>query len=759
MPTVGNTAKPTNTQEFFGLNSTNQMAQLITMPAGGPWLITAIAAWIGGVNMTATAQLCVWGTGGALLQASGQFTVANHGGLALGASGLYSSSGFSILINGGDSVYVGWWRHPSHSVQNGRFSSGSHLHDTAGAAPETLSGFSTDSSGGLGAYVADYQTANNPPNAPTLTTGGVQHNGRSVYYSWVHSDPDGNPQNSAHWQLWTTDQLTLLDDVSGLGLDQALWRTLPAGYGANNEYAYRVRTYDGSLWGAWSGFAVVRPNTAPDAPVINSPPTNTLTPAFTAGANDPDGNSIATMRYRVHRASDSAQMWDSGEGSFNQTYAGSPLSYGSLYLVEGQVKDQWGAYSPWSSYVYWTPVNPVVGAPTLSPNTTATKQNTLTPSLTVSHGSAFTDYEIEINTPSGPIVQTISEAPFAAVTSKIVATFAGLSWGQEYHYRARVLVSGVWSSWSSYAAFKINAQPTSPTLTVESDAGVPAVSAGGVLVTTDAMPIIRAPFSDPDKIPYGDTASARSVEIRRQDTQAAVTGYPRTTGTGDTTKIEGAAGGGANTTLAAASAIGATNIKVTAITGIAVNDILRIDALGNLTEYRKVTAVGTAGSGGTGITLATALSLAHSSGVAVVEVASVLTVNVIYEARVGFRDNAGQPAATYAYSPWTQFKYSLPPTPALTAPANASTVIESTPVIDWSATFSGTKTQSTYRVRIYDKGPIGANYSTETLAHDTGVISSSASEWTVPRGVLLDDHDYRWTVTITDTDGLEATLT
>lgn len=74
------------------------------------------------------------------------------------------------------------------------------------------------------------------------------------------------------------------------------------------------------------------------------------------------------------------------------------------------------------------------------------------------------------------------------------------------------------------------------------------------------------------------------------------------------------------TTLAAASLVGATNVKVTAVTGAAVGQYIRIDVTaGGLAEYRRITSVGTAGAGGTGIGFSDPLLRAHNNGVAVVQ--------------------------------------------------------------------------------------------------------------------------------------------
>lgn len=74
-----------------------------------------------------------------------------------------------------------------------------------------------------------------------------------------------------------------------------------------------------------------------------------------------------------------------------------------------------------------------------------------------------------------------------------------------------------------------------------------------------------------------------------------------------------------STTLAADAAIGATNIKATAVTNAAVGDWVRINTTGALAEYRQLTFVGTAGSGGTGLGFRDPLKKAHLSGVALVE--------------------------------------------------------------------------------------------------------------------------------------------
>jgi phospholipase C len=70
------------------------------------------------------------------------------------------------------------------------------------------------------------------------------------------------------------------------------------------------------------------------------------------------------------------------------------------------------------------------------------------------------------------------------------------------------------------------------------------------------------------------------------------------------------------TTLAAASAVGATNIKVTSVTGLSAGQTLVLENATANSELATIVNVGTAGSGGTGVDLTAPLTKAHASGAA-----------------------------------------------------------------------------------------------------------------------------------------------
>ena len=107
-----------------------------------------------------------------------------------------------------------------------------------------------------------------------------------------------------------------------------------------------------------------------------------------------------------------------------------------------------------------------------------------------------------------------------------------------------------------------------------------------------------------------------------------------TTGSGGTgLGVQNSAGGGClidhgngadlntvtGTVLAAPAVAGDTNIKVDAVTGLAENDYVRIGYVGHY-ETRQLTAVGTTGPAGTGLTFSIPLSRDHAVDEWVIEV-------------------------------------------------------------------------------------------------------------------------------------------
>ena len=122
--------------------------------------------------------------------------------------------------------------------------------------------------------------------------------------------------------------------------------------------------------------------------------------------------------------------------------------------------------------------------------------------------------------------------------------------------------------------------------------GIPGFSVGGVQ------------DSNIDENPYASTVSA------------AIRSTPVLAYTGGGTAFELASGvpAAGMTTTAAASAVGDTNVKVAAVTNLVAGQPFFIDVGQNI-EIGQISAVGTAGATGTGVTLTAPLRFAHASGV------------------------------------------------------------------------------------------------------------------------------------------------
>jgi hypothetical protein len=110
--------------------------------------------------------------------------------------------------------------------------------------------------------------------------------------------------------------------------------------------------------------------------------------------------------------------------------------------------------------------------------------------------------------------------------------------------------------------------------------------------------------SSSDENPYAASVSATT----KATPIIGYAGNQTTFQIGDNTPVAGM------TTTAAPAAAGDTNVKVASVTSLTAGQPIFIDTGANI-EYDSIQAVGTGGSSGTGVTLATPLRFAHPSGV------------------------------------------------------------------------------------------------------------------------------------------------
>lgn len=121
-----------------------------------------------------------------------------------------------------------------------------------------------------------------------------------------------------------------------------------------------------------------------------------------------------------------------------------------------------------------------------------------------------------------------------------------------------------------------------------------------------------------------------------------------------------------------------------------------------------------------------------------------------YDVRTRYRDGNSE-SIDGPWSDWKTVKDSRAPTVTLTSPANASTVTDPTPLLDWAYASVPAKAQASFQV-VVTKTADGST------ALDSGVVLSVATAYTVPPFTLVTATGYTWHVTVTDTDGLSAVL-
>jgi hypothetical protein len=626
----------------------------------------------------------------------------------------------------------------------------------------------------------DYST-NTAPNAPvnlSPSSSAQVHTGTSITYSVTHSDADfGDVASSAEFALINDNGTTILDEWTVTGINLKTFthtRSLPAGYAATSYYKWKVRTRDAAgVWGPYSSHQRFRSNTAPNTPTGLAEDSDSLTPNFSGGFSDSDsGDTMTAVQIQVYRSSDGATMWSSADlaasgSSWNKSYAGSALSIGGIYTWRARVKDSFGAYSSWSASRAFTVTAPT--GPTLSPRSIAYgvayggKQATTTPTMTITYTSNFINHEVKVfsNASGSALVQNIPATTNYASTGSKTQVLATLTNGTQYWWQARVLLTDgiTWTAWSTLggtnfdgsptlATFYINALPTAPTnLQIMDNPGTTPVTrpSDGVFIATSLVPVFLAKYNDPDLLTYNDVPGNRDIEVVNDTTGAAVMTLTNiATVFTDPVVYRLGTTAGASTTLAALAVTGATNIKVTSVTGISVGERLIIGAHNSPNqEVVLVSAVGTAGSGGTGITFTTTpLKYDHANAEAVVEITAVLALDTMYKVRTRFKDNTGNYGA---WSSYVRFKITTPSTLGSVTPSG--TVTSPSFTVAWNHTGSAGKAQGKYRVFI-------KRTSDSEIVYDSGYITSSTESHVVPGGYLRNSTAYTVSVEAVDTDNI-----
>lgn len=266
-----------------------------------------------------------------------------------------------------------------------------------------------------------------------------------------------------------------------------------AGSGGSN-YGLRIQAQDESTSGdvlewysrstSYDPYIVLdyEDNQPPGTPTVSSPTAaqkflSTATPQFIFSAVDPDTADTLSL-YNLQVATDSgfaSKVWDVVSGTsgisgwtVTRNYAGTALVPGTKYYYRANVRDNRGAYSPWSATRDFTINRPPAIADADLPNAKANgvlpihNLALLATTLTPSPEIAFTprdpdadlikEYEIEITGTGANEVVTGSFTSGTKITRKSTKL---LTAGTGYQLRIRAKDSLEYGAWSNYVLFKV----------------------------------------------------------------------------------------------------------------------------------------------------------------------------------------------------------------------------------------------------------------------------------------------------------------
>ena len=620
----------------------------------------------------------------------------------------------------------------------------------------------------------------------------------------THSDNDAADNKMYGYQVqiklqsdgsthWDSGQI----DTSGAPLTVKSFTYAGTALSWRTGYKWRARTRDSNLvWGNYSSYQNFS-TLSTSVPVSLNPSAseviNGIIPTF-SGFRGNVADTIASYQIILYQSNGTTQVWDSGtltsgiDGgqSFSKIYSGTALSYNTTYQWKVRVT---GSIGGTSSYSALQTFKTIASAGTLSlglptPNNLPTNSNvsSLTPTLNGSQASTFTDYQVEVYPESStssalgtPIWAPSAFTQSAATSFTKVYAGTALQWGTTYKYRARVGSPSL-GAWSGLFAFTTDVASI-PTLTAPTD---------GLWITT-LTPTLSGNTGG------GENATAYQIIVYEADgstvhwdsgmvSQASATSFSRVydgtalVGGRDYiwkaryTSSAGPVGPYSATSSFHVNAIPSIPTRLYPTPGLVFGDTLfptfeayfndedkasrgdyptewHVEIRNNDTDalIQEKTLTADLSSGLNTYVWGTNTGGADTG----------LAYDQEYKWRTWFVDSK---SAVGAKSSYQIFSSGVAPTVSITTPSNGSNINTTRPVVSWSFSGSGGRTQQSYRLRVI-------RVSTDVVIYDSGSVISDADSMTLPAGYLQNNgEDYTFKLTARDTGGIwsdadESTVT
>lgn len=301
------------------------------------------------------------------------------------------------------------------------------------------------------------------------------------------------------------------------------------GLSARTDQRYRLRVMDPKgAWSPWTSLADGRIKTAyiPGVPLQPQMETTPDQPTIYGTINSPDTGDYVTgwqgEFYRYNPDGTRTTLWAPGVQDIGGTSTRSAVEYAGTTLNDGD-KVYWrhrhvnrdGVGGTWSPF-YVTTIKTQVG-PTITPADASTKLTSRTASITLGfNGVSTTGYQYRLyrgglSVENPPLVHDSNLVTISAATSASFTLPSGkVNWGDLLTIEAASApaAGGGLGPFSPRSELYVNALPGGPTLTPTDEDG----NTGDTIPTTNVL--WSAPYSDQDRLIYGDDPVASEIEIR-----------------------------------------------------------------------------------------------------------------------------------------------------------------------------------------------------------------------------------------------------
>jgi hypothetical protein len=547
-----------------------------------------------------------------------------------------------------------------------------------------------------------------------------------------------------------------------------------------SDYRITARTKDSNgVWGNYQSYLNFHTHTTQEP--TNLYPTggqyiSAIDPTFT-GDRGSTSDTITSYEIELYDSTAATVLWTSGVqttgivsgATFSKLYTGADLAYNTAYRWRARVTGSIGGVSAWSSHqLFATPFDATVPQLNMPTTNNGTSVTTLTPTLSGTRSSSsFTSYDVEVYASSAtqtnlgtPIWAPTTTTQSSSTTFSKVYAGPALAWNTQYKWRARIGAG----AWSGLAAFQTDAAggptltgPTNNSWITTATPTFTGSSSGGDSITAVRIRVYNA-SSGILVWDSGDLSQTASGTFSKVYAGPALVGGTTYSWEARYTKSTGPTGAYSGRFQFRLNGGPTVPTNLTPVPGqVYVGTLLPLfmatfedPEKTSFGDYPTSWVIEIRNNATDALITTKTISTNLNAGVNSYQWVSgdtALAYDTIYKWRTRFTDSKG---TVGAYSSYQTFSSGTPGTVAIVSPTNGSNIVTTRPFIDW--TFTGSRTQSKYRIRVIRQ-------SNNVLVYDSQYVVSSTTSGTVPTGYIsVAGEQYYIEVRVIDTGGINSNI-